>query len=141
MFFAPLVRAVPCSKGTRSRRRPSSSVCRSNSPRWALGAEQLEARWLLSADPIVTVDTNLGNFQIELLPSAAPQTVANFLSYVDSGAYTNTIFHRSVQPTSTNPTNIGIVQAGCFTSSSATYTSTSAISTITTHSPIPLEYN
>ncbi len=133
MFFAPLVRAVPCSKRTRSPHRQSSSVCRRNSPRWSLGAERLEARWLLSADPIVTVDTNLGNFQIELLPSAAPQTVANFLSYVDSGAYTNTIFHRSVP---------GFVeQAGGFTSASDTYSSTSQFTTIPTNSPISLEYN
>jgi cyclophilin family peptidyl-prolyl cis-trans isomerase len=89
----------------------------------------------------VTVDTNFGNFQIELLPSAAPQTVANFLSYVSSGAYTNTIFHRSEQPSASNPNDIGIIQSGGFTSASATYTSVSQFQTIPTNSPIPLEYN
>lgn len=102
--------------------------------------EPLEKRLALSGDPIVTVDTNFGNFQIELLPSAAPQTVANFLNYVESGAYTDTIFHRSVQPTSTVP-NIGIIQAGGFTSTSATFTNVSQIQTIPTQAPIPLEYN
>src|SRR5690242_5399391 len=58
--------------------------------------EQLEARLVLAADPIVTVNTTLGSFQIELFPNVAPQTVANFLSYVNSGSYTDTIFHRSV---------------------------------------------
>src|SRR5579863_9384048 len=56
-----------------------------------LGIEWLENRSLLTSNPIVTVDTNLGNFQIELRPDVAPQTVANFLSYVASGAYTDTI--------------------------------------------------
>lgn len=103
--------------------------------------EPLEKRLALSGDPIVTVDTNFGNFQIELLPSAAPQTVANFLNYVESGAYTDTIFHRSVQPTASNPGNIGIIQAGGFTSSSATFSNVSQFQTITAQTPIPLEYN
>ncbi|HUY90417.1 MAG TPA: SdrD B-like domain-containing protein [Pirellulales bacterium] len=81
----------------------------------------------------MTVDTNYGNFQIELLPSAAPQSVANFLSYIESGAFTDTIFHRSVP-------NF-IVQTGGFTSSTTTYTSTSQFTTIPTNAPIPLEYN
>ena len=33
---------------------------------------------------------------VTLLSSAAPNTVANFLSYVDKGAYNNSIIHRSV---------------------------------------------
>ncbi|HVA45504.1 MAG TPA: SdrD B-like domain-containing protein [Pirellulales bacterium] len=95
--------------------------------------ERLEDRWLLTSDPIVTVDTNFGNFQIELRPDAAPNTVANFLSYVESGAYTDSIFHRSVP---------GFVeQAGGFTSSSATFSgSTSQFTTIPTNSPVNLEY-
>lgn len=100
--------------------------------RW-LFAEQLEARRLLTVDPIVTVDTNFGNFQIELFPDAAPKTVANFLSYVESGAYTNTIFHRSVPGF--------IEQTGGYTSSSTTFSSTSQFATIPTNAPIPLEYN
>ncbi|HQU43745.1 MAG TPA: peptidylprolyl isomerase, partial [Pirellulales bacterium] len=88
---------------------------------------------MLTSDPIVTVDTNFGNFQIELRPDAAPKTVSNFLSYVESGAYTDSIFHRSVP---------GFVeQAGGFTSSSATFGgSTSQFTTIPTNSPVNLEY-
>ncbi|HEV3344302.1 MAG TPA: SdrD B-like domain-containing protein, partial [Pirellulales bacterium] len=98
-----------------------------------LEVERLEQRWLLTSDPIVTVDTNFGNFQIELRPDAAPNTVTNFLNYVESGAYTNSIFHRSVPGF--------IEQAGGFTSSSATFTSTSQFTTIPTNAPLALEYN
>ncbi|HET6880554.1 MAG TPA: peptidylprolyl isomerase [Pirellulales bacterium] len=96
--------------------------------------ESLESRTLLANDPIVTVDTNFGNFQIQLYPSAAPQTVANFLTYVDDGAYNDAIFHRSVP---------GFVeQTGGFLSPTSTFSgSTSQFTPITTNSPIPLEYN
>jgi cyclophilin family peptidyl-prolyl cis-trans isomerase len=98
-----------------------------------LGIEWLEQRSLLTSNPIVTVDTNFGNFQIALRPDAAPNTVANFLSYVESGAYTDSIFHRSVP---------GFVeQAGGFTSASTTFTSTSQFTTIPTSAPVSLEYN
>ncbi|MEK9657586.1 MAG: peptidylprolyl isomerase [bacterium] len=40
--------------------------------------------------------TNKGSILIELFPKKAPETVANFLKYVDSGFYTNVIFHRVV---------------------------------------------
>ena len=46
--------------------------------------------------PQVQVVTSLGNFTIELNAERAPLTVANFLSYVDQGHYTNSIFHRVV---------------------------------------------
>jgi len=44
----------------------------------------------------VQVFTSMGNFTIELNTERAPLTVANFMRYVDSGHYTNTIFHRVV---------------------------------------------
>lgn len=40
--------------------------------------------------------TNLGAIDVQLLDNDAPKTVANFLGYVHSGAYNNTIIHRSV---------------------------------------------
>jgi cyclophilin family peptidyl-prolyl cis-trans isomerase len=46
--------------------------------------------------PRVRIDTSLGSFVIELNPGRAPLTVANFLSYVRSGHYDGTIFHRVV---------------------------------------------
>ncbi|MBI2687064.1 MAG: peptidylprolyl isomerase [Acidobacteria bacterium] len=47
---------------------------------------------------IVTGDgrVSLGDIDVTLMPSVAPLTVANFLSYVNKGAYNNTVFHRSV---------------------------------------------
>jgi cyclophilin family peptidyl-prolyl cis-trans isomerase len=44
----------------------------------------------------VRVTTNLGSFVIELQRDRAPLTVENFLSYVRSGYYTNTLFHRVI---------------------------------------------
>jgi uncharacterized protein (TIGR03437 family) len=40
--------------------------------------------------------TNLGDIDVILNPSAAPKTVANFINYINKGAYTNSVFHRSV---------------------------------------------
>ncbi len=45
---------------------------------------------------IVRVDTVLGSFDINLYDNATPATVANFVNYVQTGAYTDSIFHRSV---------------------------------------------
>jgi cyclophilin family peptidyl-prolyl cis-trans isomerase len=45
---------------------------------------------------IVEFRTTVGNVDVQLTDSATPLTVANFLSYVSSGAYSNTFFHRSV---------------------------------------------
>jgi cyclophilin family peptidyl-prolyl cis-trans isomerase len=44
----------------------------------------------------VVFKTSLGDFTLALDPVAAPMTVANFLAYVDSGFYTNTLFHRVI---------------------------------------------
>jgi uncharacterized protein (TIGR03437 family) len=40
--------------------------------------------------------TVMGNIDVEMRPDVAPLTVANFLKYVNRGAYINSIFHRSV---------------------------------------------
>jgi cyclophilin family peptidyl-prolyl cis-trans isomerase len=45
---------------------------------------------------IVRFRTNVGNIDVRLLPQSAPQTVANFLRYVDAGRYNGTFVHRSV---------------------------------------------
>jgi len=44
----------------------------------------------------VKLTTNHGPIVIELDDAKAPATVENFLGYVRSGAYTNTIFHRVI---------------------------------------------
>lgn len=44
----------------------------------------------------VLLTTNLGTIKIELNAEKAPKTVANFLAYVESGHYADTIFHRVI---------------------------------------------
>src|SRR5688572_24367995 len=45
---------------------------------------------------IVRLNTDVGSIDIELFDTAAPQTVANFLGYVNRGDYNNTVFHRAI---------------------------------------------
>jgi cyclophilin family peptidyl-prolyl cis-trans isomerase len=46
--------------------------------------------------PTVRFETSHGAFTIELYEEDAPQTVANFLQYVDDGFFDGTVFHRIV---------------------------------------------
>jgi len=46
--------------------------------------------------PVIVMDTSLGPITIELDRAKAPITVDNFLKYVDSGYFNNTIFHRVI---------------------------------------------
>ena len=49
-----------------------------------------------SNNPVVLMKTSLGNIKIELLQKESPITVNNFISYVKSGFYSDTIFHRVI---------------------------------------------
>ncbi len=44
----------------------------------------------------VEMDTSKGKIIIRLYPTKAPETVKNFLMYVDNKFYDNTIFHRVI---------------------------------------------
>jgi len=44
---------------------------------------------------VVTFHTVMGDIEVNLYDNATPQTVANFLAYVNSGDYSATVFHRS----------------------------------------------
>ncbi|GGW80273.1 peptidylprolyl isomerase [Alteromonas halophila] len=46
--------------------------------------------------PRVKLTTTMGEIVVELYRRRAPITVNNFLTYVDTGSYNNTIFHRVV---------------------------------------------
>ncbi len=46
--------------------------------------------------PIVRLDTTEGVITLRLRPDVAPQTVDNFLQYVESGFYDGTVFHRVI---------------------------------------------
>jgi len=48
-------------------------------------------------NPVVVMKTNKGDIVIELNPEKAPDTVANFLQYVDDGFFDSTIFHRVIR--------------------------------------------
>jgi peptidyl-prolyl cis-trans isomerase B (cyclophilin B) len=45
---------------------------------------------------MVRLHTNMGNITLQLDEEKAPVTVKNFLEYVNSGFYSNTIFHRVI---------------------------------------------
>lgn len=51
---------------------------------------------LAGGNPIVRFQTDLGNVDVVLLEDIAPNTVANFLRYVNRHAYDNSFIHRSV---------------------------------------------
>jgi cyclophilin family peptidyl-prolyl cis-trans isomerase len=57
----------------------------------ALGAGHAAA-----ANPVVVMETSLGNIKIELDQDKAPVTVKNFLRYVDEKFFDGTIFHRVI---------------------------------------------
>jgi cyclophilin family peptidyl-prolyl cis-trans isomerase len=48
-------------------------------------------------DPVVVIETNLGNITAELDRRNAPVSVANFLAYAESGFYNGTVFHRVIR--------------------------------------------
>lgn len=45
---------------------------------------------------MVRLHTNFGIIDLDLESERAPETVRNFLEYVESGFYTNTVFHRVI---------------------------------------------
>ena len=45
---------------------------------------------------MIRFETTLGDFTIELFEKEAPETVVNFLRYIDEGFFNGTIFHRIV---------------------------------------------
>lgn len=80
-----------------------------------LGASSATAQ-RVATGPAVRVWTDAGTFDVQLDPVSAPRTVANFLWYVDEGAYRDGRVHRTVttspdnQPQST--VKIDVIQAG-----------------------------
>jgi peptidyl-prolyl cis-trans isomerase B (cyclophilin B) len=61
-----------------------------------------------AANPKVEMETSKGKFVIELFPEKAPETVKNFLNYVEAKYYDGTIFHRVIPKF--------MIQGGGFTS-------------------------
>ena len=73
-------------------------------------------------EPRVEIETSLGKIVVRLAPDRAPQTVKNFLRYVNEGFYNGTIFHRVIPGF--------MVQGGGFDET---------LREKPTHEPIPLE--
>jgi peptidyl-prolyl cis-trans isomerase A (cyclophilin A) len=48
-------------------------------------------------NPMVLISTSKGDIKVELYPDKAPETVKNFLTYVNAGYYDGTIFHRVIK--------------------------------------------
>jgi cyclophilin family peptidyl-prolyl cis-trans isomerase len=84
----------------------------------------------LFTDPDVSsaarLTTDQGNLDFAFYPGSAPQTVANFLGYLNRGDFLNTIFHRSIPGF--------IIQAGAFRADATA-------STVPTQPPVVNEPN
>ena len=48
-------------------------------------------------NPVVLLETSMGNIKVELFPDKAPISVKNFLAYVKEGHYDGLIFHRVIR--------------------------------------------
>ena len=48
-------------------------------------------------NPVVIMETSLGDITIELFQDRAPISVENFLTYVNDGFYSDTVFHRVIK--------------------------------------------
>jgi cyclophilin family peptidyl-prolyl cis-trans isomerase len=72
-------------------------------------------------DSMVRLDVSAGTFSgavnLELFDQQAPQTVQNFIDYINSGQYTNTVFHRL---TNLSKDGLAVLQAGGFTFTAGT---------------------
>ena len=62
----------------------------------------------VAANPKIEMETSKGKMVIELFPDQAPETVKNFLNYVETKYYDGTIFHRVIPKF--------MIQGGGFTS-------------------------
>ena len=82
----------------------------------------------LFVDPDVSsaarLTTDLGDVDFAFYPNTAPQTVANFLNYLNGGQFLNTMFHRSVPGF--------ILQGGAFRADATA-------SAVSTQPPVPNE--
>ena len=60
------------------------------------GVVMAAAADLPAKNPVVLMETSMGNVKIQLDPQKAPISVKNFLDYVKSGFYGGTVFHRVI---------------------------------------------
>lgn len=72
-----------------------------------LGATAAVAADQAAKNPVVVLETSMGNIKVELFQKEAPLSVKNFLDYANSGFYNGTVFHRVI--------NGFMIQGGGFT--------------------------
>lgn len=77
---------------------------------------------------IVEIRTSLGIVEVNLFDNTTPETVANFLSYANSGSYANSVVHRSVS-------NF-IIQGGGFTYTGPVAVNSFSLDSISTGTPV-----
>lgn len=69
-----------------------------------------------SNNTVIVIETEIGDIEVELYLKEAPITAANFLRYVDSSAFVNSFFYRTVtkenQPN--NDIKIEVIQGGLY---------------------------
>jgi len=82
---------------------------------------------------IVEIRTSLGIIEVNLFDNTTPETVANFLSYANSGAYADSVVHRSVS-------NF-IVQGGGFQYTGPVAVTSFSLDSISTGTPVANEPN
>lgn len=64
-------------------------------------------------NPHILIQTEAGDIEVELFADKAPKTTAAFLSYIDSGYYSNSSFYRVLKSDEfPSETNTGIIQGG-----------------------------
>ena len=86
----------------------------------------------LIGNQFAVFETVMGRFSVELRGDAAPRHVANFLTYVQAGDYTNTYFHRGASFDPAVATS-SIIQGGGYR--------LPGITEIPRRAAVPLEYN
>lgn len=67
------------------------------------------AAFAAGPSPVVVMETSMGRIMLLMNQDKAPETVKNFMRYVDEGFYDGTIFHRVI-----NSSQMSIVQGGGF---------------------------
>ena len=63
----------------------------------AIGALAIPACSPSTPNPVVMIETSMGNIKAELYADKSPISVKNFLRYVDEKHYDGTIFHRVIE--------------------------------------------
>lgn len=87
---------------------------------------------IYGSNPVIALNTTYGTILMELFEDDAPNTVKNFLNYVNDGDYKDTIFHRADDD--------WVIQGGGFKTNSSTFTNVSQFTAIPTDPAIQNEF-